>query len=108
MKTGNLYRNIPPALPAEISDTLLASPSTALRVERIVSKGHASAPDFWYRQDQAEWVLLLQGSASLRFEADNRVLPMEPGDYVHIAAQESHRVEFTDPEQTTVWLAIFY
>jgi cupin 2 domain-containing protein len=36
-----------------------------LRIERIVSHGHASPPGFWYDQEEAEWVLVLKGKALL-------------------------------------------
>ncbi|MBQ9582012.1 MAG: hypothetical protein IJR21_06540, partial [Synergistaceae bacterium] len=31
------------------------------RIERIVSQGHVSPKDFWYDQDEFEWVAVLQG-----------------------------------------------
>lgn len=108
MNSGNLYRDIPHQLPAEIIDTLAASPSGSMRIERIVSQGHCSPPDFWYDQEQAEWVLLLQGAAVVRFETDNRMVQMAPGDYLSIAAHEKHRVESTSDIGHTIWLAIFY
>jgi len=33
---------------------------------------------------------------------------LEEGDYVHIRPHVRHRVEWTDPEQETVWLAVHY
>jgi cupin 2 domain-containing protein len=33
---------------------------------------------------------------------------MKPGDYLDIPAHRRHRVEWTDPAQPTVWLAIHY
>lgn len=47
-----------------------------LRIERIISTGQSSAPDFWYDQPEAEWVVLLSGAARLRFadEIDERIL----------------------------------
>ena len=78
-----------------------------MRIERIVSHGHASPADFWYDQEEAEWVLLVQGSALLAF-ADGRETALEAGDYVHIPAHCRHRVVQTDPNMPTVWLAVFY
>ncbi len=79
-----------------------------LRIERIVSTGQCSPPDFWYNQPEGEWVLLIQGAARLRFadEADARQL--KPGDFVDIAAHRRHRVDWTAPDQATIWLAIHY
>jgi len=43
----------------------------SFRVERIVSTGQATADGEWYDQSQAEWVVLLSGSAVLRFEGES-------------------------------------
>jgi cupin 2 domain-containing protein len=102
----NLLRDLPDASAAEITDTPGARPG--LRIERIVSFGQASPPGFWYDQDEAEWVLLLAGAASLRFEDEPEARLLGPGDWVEIAAHRRHRVEWTDSTQPTVWLAVFY
>src|SRR5436309_1726711 len=57
--TGNLFADISPKGADEQLTELLRTP--AVRIERIVSHGHASPPGFWYDQDLAEWVLLLAG-----------------------------------------------
>ena len=102
----NILRQLPDARSAEIVKTLLAA--RGVRIERIVSFGQASPDGFWYDQAEAEWVLLLAGAARLHFadEAEPRVLG--PGDYLHIAAHRRHRIEWTDPERPTVWLAVFH
>jgi cupin 2 domain-containing protein len=53
-------------------------------------------------------VLLLQGSAALRFEKEDELHVLRPGDWVDIPAHQRHRVEWTDPKQKTLWLAVFY
>lgn len=75
-----------------------------LRIERIVSNGHASEPDFWYEQDHDEWVLIFNGEAELEFESN--LLKMMPGDYILIEAGKRHRVRSTSLTEPTVWLAI--
>ena len=100
----NLFTNIPATLPEELFTTLLESPN--VRIERIVCHGHASPEGFWFDQDQHEWVLVLQGAARLRFE-DNTI-DLKPGDHVNIPAHTKHRVEWTTPDEPTVWLAVFY
>jgi len=100
----NLLRDIPADLPRELFETLVSTPS--LRIERIVSHGHVSSPDFWYDQDQNEWILIVQGHARLQFE-DN-TLELKSGDYVNMPAHKRHRVEWTTPDEPTVWLAIYY
>ncbi|MGA2026183.1 MAG: cupin domain-containing protein [Syntrophobacteraceae bacterium] len=105
MRKGNIYSDIADLAPGEIFETL--AESGKIRVERIISDSHASPEGFWYDQDQSEFVLLLQGSAALRFEGDGEVLILGPGDWVYIPAHVRHRVEWTDPKQKTVWLAVF-
>ena len=82
--------------------------SSQLRIERIVSTGQASPPGFWYDQDEHEWVLLLSGEAGLRFEHEEDVRRLAPGDQVHIPAHARHRVEWTSEAELTIWLAVFY
>lgn len=100
----NFFADIPNALPEELIETLARSAN--VRIERIVSHGHVSPPGFWYDQSESEFVVLLQGAARLRFE--DSVVEMTPGSFVDIPAHKRHRVEWTDPEQVTVWLAVFY
>ena len=102
----NLFANLPIDLSAEVTESLLESPT--VRVERIVSQGQSSANGDWYDQEEHEWVVVLQGKAQLRFEGDDQLLDLEPGDYLNIPAHRRHRVEWTASDQPTVWLAIFY
>jgi cupin 2 domain-containing protein len=102
----NLLRDLPDARTGEVIERILAAPG--VRIERIVSRGQRSPPGFWYDQPEAEWVLLLVGAARLRFEDEAEARMLGPGDCVHIAAHRRHRVDWTDPERPTVWLAIFH
>lgn len=104
MSTGNLYSEVPLNLPEEVMQTLLNA--SGVRIERIVSHGHASPAGFWYDQAESEWVLLVEGAARLRFE--DREIELRSGDYLNIAAHEKHRVEWTTPYEPTIWLAVFY
>ena len=47
----NMFDDIPADLPEELVQTLLGTPG--LRIERIVSLGHASPEGFWYDQEAA-------------------------------------------------------
>jgi cupin 2 domain-containing protein len=102
----NLFSNIPNELAAEINDSVLDADN--LRIERIVSRGHASPDGFWYDQKQHEWVVLLAGAARLRFESSKEPVEMRPGDYVCIPAHCRHRIEWTSATETTIWLAVHY
>ncbi len=106
LASGNIFADVPAGLADEQFTALLSAPN--LRIERIVSTGHASPPDFWYDQDRAEWVIVLAGSAGLLFEGEAEPRIMGPGDYVHIPAHQRHRVAWTDPAQATVWLAVHH
>ena len=62
----NLFAGIPPEMPEEVFQEILRTET--FRIERIVSRGQASPPGFWYDQETDEWVLLVSGSATLRFD----------------------------------------
>ena len=102
----NLLRDLPDAGANEVIETILAAPG--VRIERIVSHGQANPGGFWYDQPEAEWVLLLAGAARLRFEDEPGSRLLGPGDCVDIAAHRRHRVDWTDPDRPTVWLAVFH
>ncbi|MFK3815347.1 cupin domain-containing protein [Pseudomonas sp. NPDC089407] len=108
MTPNNLLTALPPCDPtrAERVDQLLSRPG--VRVERIVSSGQASPPDFWYDQAEGEWIVLLSGAAGLRFEHENHTRLLTPGDCLDIPPHCRHRVEWTAPGQATIWLAVFY
>jgi cupin 2 domain-containing protein len=101
----NLFADIPDDLPEERIQSLLTTPG--LRIERIVSRGHVSREGFWYDQEGPEWVLVLKGAALLRFDGEEPI-GLRPGMFVNIPAHRRHRVEWTDPLEPTIWLAIHY
>lgn len=100
----NLFDAIPSELSQEWFQTLLDHAD--VKIERIVSKGHASPAEFWYDQEWDEWVLLLKGSAGLRFEGQDEILALMPGDWILIPSKVKHRVDWTDERVETVWLAV--
>lgn len=102
--TTNLFADLPLNLPKELVTILLDAAD--VRIERIVSHGHASAADFWYDQPQHEWVIVLKGAARLQFE--DGMVEMKPGDFINIPAFKKHRVEWTTPDEPTVWLGVRY
>ena len=96
---------MPAAAHSEAVETLLEQ--GGVRIERIVSTGQCSEEGFWYEQEENEWVLLVQGSARLGWE-DGVDTALAAGDYVFIPALKRHRVAWTDPSATTIWLALFF
>lgn len=101
-RVTNLFAGVPTNPPEEVFSPLYES--AGVRVERIVSHGHASPEGFWYDQPRAEWVVVLAGAARLRFE--DGAVDLGPGDAVTIPAHTRHRVEWTTPDRPTVWLAV--
>jgi cupin 2 domain-containing protein len=103
-KPANLFSELPVNLPEELIETIVDAAD--IRVERIVSTGHASPPGFWFDQAESEWVVVLRGEAVLAFEDETQT--MRPGDYVLIPPHRKHRVNSTSSKEPTVWLAVFF
>jgi len=106
MQAQNLFEGVPDDLPDEVFTTIHRS--GRLRIERIVSLGHASPEGFWYDQEENEWVVVLEGHASVQFEGDAGSVELQRGSYLYIPAHARHRVAWTEPTQKTVWLAIYF
>lgn len=101
---GNLLAGLPGRLAEEHVERLVGGAN--FHIERIVSTGQASLPGFWYDQPGDEFVVLLAGAARLRFEDGDRSLELKPGDWVEIPAHARHRVDWTQADPPTVWLAV--
>jgi cupin 2 domain-containing protein len=103
---GTLLGDLPVELPEEIFDTICLSEN--VKIERIVSRGHASPTGFWYDQEKSEFILIVQGSAGLKIESEPDIVVLKTGDYLNIGVHVKHRVEWTDPACDTIWLAVHY
>jgi cupin 2 domain-containing protein len=104
----NIFKNIPDNLPEELIGKISGDAEKGITIERIVSRGQASPPGFWYDQDKSEFVILLTGNAGLLFKNPDEIIEMTPGDYIDIPAHRPHRVEWTSDTEETVWLAVHY
>jgi cupin 2 domain-containing protein len=104
-KPRNLFAGIPESLDQELVEELLRD--RLVRIERIVSRGQSSPPDYWYDQPEHEWIAVLAGKATLKIEGKPEMI-LGPGDTLHLPAHTRHRVEWTDPQQNTIWLAVFW
>ncbi|MCL2001730.1 MAG: cupin domain-containing protein [Planctomycetes bacterium] len=82
---------------------ILAGLADEARVERIISQGQASPPDFWYDQTEDEWVMLTAGTATVAFE--DRQESLRAGDWLFIPTHCRHRV--ASASEDAVWLAVF-
>ena len=106
MEMANIYSQIPDKLNKELCEEIIKGGK--FRLERIVSKGHATPAGKWYDQKEDEWVILLEGSADLLMEGEVAPVSLKPGDHVHLPAHRKHRVERTDPDRETIWLVLHY
>jgi cupin 2 domain-containing protein len=84
---NNLFTDLPTTLPDELVGVL--AENKHVRIERIVSTGHASPDGFCYDQNEAEWVVVLKGEARLLFEGDEEPMHMKAGDYI-VSARHKH------------------
>jgi len=89
-------------LPEELTTILIENNN--IRIERIVSTGQVSG---WYDQDETEFVVLLEGSATIEYE-NNKYILLSKGDTLLIKPHERHRVSFTSDDPPCVWLCVFY
>jgi len=103
---ANLLAGPCPPPGAERTDVLLETPFW--RLERIHSCACSSPEGFWYAQPEHEWVLLLQGTAALRFDDRPSDDQLRAGDSLWISPGRRHRVTATDPDPGTIWLALFW
>lgn len=105
-KRGNFWdvKTLNSPLTDEVFETLWSGPYT--KIERIISSGQVSPPGFWYDQDECEWVLLLQGSATLEYENEPRI-EMTAGDWLVIPPHCRHRVAYTSSNPICIWLTVY-
>jgi cupin 2 domain-containing protein len=102
---ANLFAGLPETLAEELFTELARGEH--VRVERIVSKGHSSPASGWYDQQAHEWVVVLQGEATIAFE-NNGAVQLRRGDHLTIPAHTKHKVTWTTPDAETIWLAVHY
>jgi len=93
----NLYNFIVPK-DGEDFTTLLEHKN--IKINRIVSS--ADLEPIEYIQDEDEWVVLIEGEATLIVEDEEKIL--KKGDILFIPAKTPHKVLKTS--HRTVWLAV--
>jgi len=106
IQSANLFDRLPNKGTNEELTTLVDRAGSKL--VRIVSTGQATPEGVWYDQDDNEWVVVLRGSAGLRVDGEDDVRVLSVGDYIDLPAGLRHRVERTDADGPTVWLALHY
>jgi cupin 2 domain-containing protein len=103
MKKGNLFDI--KDVEGNIDEIIQPLAEGSVRIERIVSHGQITPKNGWFDQESDEWVVLLQGIATILLE-DEREIHLTPGDYMLIPAHQKHRVTYTSSSPACVWLAI--
>ncbi len=98
----NLLSNIPFSSKEEIFETI--NENENIRIERILSYGQETPSDYWYNQDEDEFIIIIKGEATLIYE-DNRSFNLKKNDTLYIKAHQKHKVTYTS--NPTIWLAIF-
>lgn len=94
----NLYENIKFSKKEEIIDYFFQNEKYT--VERILSSGQTTG---FMDQIEDEWVILLEGEASIMYE-DDTVVYLKRGDALFIPAHCIHRVSKTS--ENCIWIAI--
>ena len=103
IQPGNLFAGV-----GDVSAANIGEEAFSEILARPGLKRHTSPRGFWYDQVWNEWVIVLKGSATLQFEHEPAARSLGVGDYVFIPARKRHRVEWTEPQQPTVWLAVHF
>ncbi len=104
----NIFKNIPERLPEELIEKISGDDKKGITIERILSRGQASPPGFWYNQEKDEFVILVAGKAGLLFKDPEETVEMSAGDHITIPAGRPHRVEWTSDTEDSIWLAVHY
>ncbi len=96
---------LPAKSDSELFETLCRDKN--IHIERIVSQGHTTSPGHWYDQEHNEWIIILQGTATLELKNDEKI-DLSKGDYLLIPSGLKHRVSYTSQDPVCIWLAIHF
>lgn len=98
MQINNLLKNAQPPLEGEQFEALLTHKN--LRIERIISSANFSPSE--YNQEQDEWVLMVQGHATMLVAGET--IELTTGDYLFLPSGTIHSV--LSASEGAIWLAI--
>lgn len=104
MTTRNLF-DVSNLLPSDHEVIEELAVGDEVKVERIVSTGQKTPEGAWFDQELDEWVVLIQGKATLTC-GDGSTQNLKPGDSVFLRAHLKHRVEFTGTNPPCIWIAV--
>ncbi len=105
LNVKNIYNCNNVNLDTEYLENILVNKN--FRLERIISFGHITPSNFWYDQDEDEFVLLLKGYAKILLE-NEEIIELKEGDYIIIPKHLKHKVIYTDTENKTFWLTCYF
>ncbi len=105
MKSNNIFKNIPDKLHEELFDDIVSN--DGIKIQRIVSQGDTTPTDEWYDQESDEWVIVLQGKATISFKNEDDI-HLVLGEHINIPAHKKHRVSWTSEDEQTIWIAVHY
>lgn len=96
-----------PDLPSTNSAKIESIAETVdVRVERVTSRGQASASGVYCPQSDNEWLIMVKGQTTLEIGTDT--VNLIAGDYVFIPSNTRNRVQSTSPNEDTVWVAVYF
>ena len=98
----NFIDYIPNDSTNEIFQTIVKNDN--IKIERIISYGQTTPKDFWYNQDEDEFVYIVQGDAKIKYN-NGTIHTLNTNDSLYIKAHQKHQVVYTD--NPTIWLTIF-
>lgn len=102
----NIYRSETlPRGSEELFETLCKDKN--IHIEKIISNGQTTPKDKWYDSSRNEWVVLVQGKATLEMEK-GKLIHLSAGDYLLIPAGQKHRVSYTSSNPHCIWLAVHF
>jgi len=110
----NVFHEVPSICPNEIFTNLLthdqsSSSNSPPKIMRIISFGQVSQD--WYNQGDNEWVMLIQGDATLEVEKNDEeieILNMSAGDFRFLPKHQRHRVTFSSADPPCIWIAVHF
>ncbi|MFK5880622.1 MAG: cupin domain-containing protein [Sulfurospirillum sp.] len=94
----NFFNNIKPPKEGEIFEELYKNES--VMIEKIISSNKQTGK--LYNQNYDEWVMLMDGEATLETEGEQKVL--KKGDFILIAKNSPHKV--LQAKEGTLWLCV--
>ncbi len=97
----NLLDNIPSTSIDEIFKTIVSNDN--VKIERIISYGQTTPKDYWYDQDENEFVYIVQGKAKIKYD-DGTIHILNINDSLYIQAHQKHQVIYTS--NPTIWLTV--